>query len=243
MSGAPPAILTYHSLDSSGSVISVSPQTFWRQMEWLARSGTPVVPLSRIRETPGAVALTFDDGFRNFFEEALPVLAEHRFPVTVFVVSSHCGGRNDWAGQSAGIPILELMDWPQLVEAVRHGVDLGGHTATHPRLTEIGDERVREELRVCRSEIEQRAGCRVVHFAYPYGSCDQRVHRLAAEQFDLACGTALDYTGPRSDTFELPRLDAYYLRSLRWFEAMQTAQGRMYLAGRRWLRNVRRVMR
>jgi peptidoglycan/xylan/chitin deacetylase (PgdA/CDA1 family) len=233
------AILTYHSLDTSGSVISVAPATFRRQMEWLARSGMPVVPLARIRQTPGAVALTFDDAFRNFFEVALPILAEHRFPATVFVVSGHCGGRNNWPGQSAGIPIMELMDWSHLREASGHGIDLGGHTASHPRLTELGDARVSEELRVCRCEIEQRAGCEVRHFAYPYGSCDARVRMLAANEYSLACGTALDYAGPRSDDFELPRLDAYYLRSPRWFEGMHTAEGRMYLTARRWLRRVR----
>jgi peptidoglycan/xylan/chitin deacetylase (PgdA/CDA1 family) len=241
MSASPPAILTYHSLDTSGSVISVDPQTFRRQMEWLARSRTPVVPLARIRETPGGVALTFDDGFRNFFDAALPVLAEHRFPATVFVVSGHCGGRNDWPGQSAGIPILDLMDWRQLADAASFGIDLGAHTAGHPRLIDLPDADVRNELRVCRSEIEQRTGRAVPHFAYPYGSCDGRVRRLAAEQYDLACGTALDYAGPRSDAFELPRLDAYYFRSPRWFEAMPTAMGRMYVRGRRWLRNFRQA--
>jgi len=233
------AILTYHSLDKSGSVISVAPEVFRRQMESLARSGTPVVPLALIRETPGAVALTFDDGFRNFFENALPVLAGHRFPATVFVVSGHCGGRNNWPGQSNGIPILELMGWSQLAEAARHSVELGGHTASHPRLTELSDARVREELRVCRSEIEQHAGCAVRHFAYPYGSCDGRVRELVAEQYQLACGTALDYAGGRSDIFELPRLDTYYLRAQRWFGAIHSAEGRLYLTGRRWLRRVR----
>jgi peptidoglycan/xylan/chitin deacetylase (PgdA/CDA1 family) len=239
MRAGSPAILTYHSLDASGSVISITPERFRWQMEWLARSGTPVVPLTRIRETPGAVALTFDDGFRNFFEQALPVLAEYRYPATVFVVSGHCDGRNNWPGQSSGVPMLELMGWSEVAEAASLGIELGGHTVCHPRLTELSEARVREELRACRSEIEQRAGCAVSSFAYPYGSCDTRVRELTAAEYKLACGTGLGYVSAGADRFELPRLDVYYLRSPRWFEAIHSAQGKVYLAGRRWLREAR----
>ncbi len=129
-------ILTYHSLDTSGSILSISPDLFQTQMAWLARSGMPVVSLAEVQATPHAVALTFDDGFRNFFEHALPVLERYRFPATVFVVSGFCGGRNDWPTQprNAGIPILELMDWSEVQQAAQAGISIGCHTVNHPRL-------------------------------------------------------------------------------------------------------------
>ena len=58
------AILTYHSLDDSGSVVSVSPEVFVSQMEWLSARGAPVVPLAEVCRTPGAVALTFETHFQ-----------------------------------------------------------------------------------------------------------------------------------------------------------------------------------
>jgi len=68
-------VLTYHSLDNSGSVISLSPGLFRDQMQQLADAGVPVVPLPMVDSVSGAVAITFDDGYQNFLEHALPVLA------------------------------------------------------------------------------------------------------------------------------------------------------------------------
>ena len=166
------AILTYHSLDDRGSVISVAPELFRRQMEWLAGAGIPVVPLAAIRNTPGAVALTFDDGFVNFFEHALPLLARHRFPATVFVVSGRCGHRNRWDQKMKGIPDLELMGWSELASAAAAGVTVGAHTVTHPFLTALQDADLERELALCRATIEDRMGRPVESFAYPYGDAD-----------------------------------------------------------------------
>src|SRR5689334_22059807 len=116
MKPARSCILTYHSLDRSGSVISIQPEVFSRQMAFLAESGTPVVPVSAVRKTTCAVAITFVDGFRNFYEAAFPVLRRYGFAATVFVVSGYCGKRNDWPTQprNSGIPTLDLMAWNQV---------------------------------------------------------------------------------------------------------------------------------
>src|SRR5271157_5964061 len=126
------AILTYHSLDDSGSVISIQPALFRRHMEFLAESGVPVVPLDQVLGRPGSVAITFDDGFRNFADWALPVLDRHQLPATIFIVSQYCGQMNDWPSQSgAGVPRLPLLSWGELA-ALPALVSVGAHTATHP---------------------------------------------------------------------------------------------------------------
>src|SRR5580693_5435107 len=139
------AILTYHSLDDSGSVISIPPALFRGQMEFLAESGIPVVPLDQVMQRPGSVAITFDDGFRNFADEALPVLERHRFPATVFVVSRYCGGMNNWPSQSAAkVPCLPLLSWAQLRD-FPDLIAVGAHTATHPDLTRLADSECARE--------------------------------------------------------------------------------------------------
>jgi hypothetical protein len=115
-------------------VISVAPDLFRRQMEALAASRVKVVPLEAIFEHPGAVAITFDDGFVNVAEHAAPVLERLALPATVFVVSGYCGKRNNWPTQPAGIPQLPLMDWTAL-RGLPPLFSLGAHTVNHPDLS------------------------------------------------------------------------------------------------------------
>lgn len=234
------AILTYHSLDDSGSVISIGPELFRRQLEFLAGSAIPVVPLAEVRSRQGAVALTFDDGFRNFHEQALPVLTKYRMPAAVFVVSGHVGRRNDWPSQRPSqVPLLELMDWNEVTEIARAGITLGAHTVTHPNLKALPAERVAQELDQCRSAIEDRVGAPVESFAYPYGTSNPAVRRLAAQRFVLACGTHLRFLDPAADPHDLPRIDAFYLRRLSRFQQLFSRQGVRYIARRRFLRDLK----
>ncbi len=240
MSSAESAILTYHSLDESGSVISVSPGLFRRQMESLARRGIPVVPLAGLLRGRGAFAITFDDGFLNFAEHGLPVLARLGFPATVFVVSGHCGGRNDWPSRVRGrVPNLELMGWPELRELPKAGIEVGAHGVRHEDLTRLPADAAEREMDDCRREIEDRLGVQADSFAYPFGSSNPRVRDLARRHFRIACGTELRFTAAGDDPLWLPRIDAYYLRSWDSLEPLATARGRMYIAGRGLLRGVR----
>src|SRR5258708_27258544 len=119
------AILTYHSIDRSGSPIAVSRAVFRRQMAWLAASPVRVVPVAALLADGrggDAVALTFDDGYRNLAAEVAPLLAEHGFPWTVFVVSDHVGGANAWSGGPGGsVPELPLLDLDVLPRLASRG--------------------------------------------------------------------------------------------------------------------------
>jgi peptidoglycan/xylan/chitin deacetylase (PgdA/CDA1 family) len=233
------AILTYHSLDDTGSVISTCPEVFRRQMEKLASSGIPVVPLTRILETPGAVALTFDDAYCNFLEHGVPVLEQHRFPATVFVVSGRCGGLNEWSHPYARTPRLELMSWSELEQLGSSGITLGAHTVSHPNLARLPEEEATREMRDCRRQLEDRTGQVVETLAYPYGISTPAVRQAARREFRVACSTALRYLRPGDDPWNLPRIDAYYLRSRVWFNQLMKPGGRAYILARRWLRELR----
>jgi peptidoglycan/xylan/chitin deacetylase (PgdA/CDA1 family) len=209
-------------------------------MEFLAGSGIPVLPLDQVLQTPGSVALTFDDGFRNFADEALPVLERHQLPATVFVVSRYCGQTNDWPSQSgAQVPRLSLLNWVELA-ALPPLVSVGAHTATHPHLSRLSAEECEREMNECQNEIEQRLGRRARWLAYPYGSNSPLVRSLASRCFELAAGTALGFLSPQANRMELPRIDAYYLRG--WFplERLLTPAGNLYMGLRGLLRQVRR---
>ncbi len=230
------AILTYHSLDDSGSVISVRPELFARQMEALAAS-VRVVGLADLCSTEGpAVALTFDDGFQNFAEVAAPVLVRYGFPATVFLVTNYCDGCNDWAGQWSSVPRLPLMSWSTISELSRAGVEFGAHTATHPDLARLDETAAREEILSSKRRVEDATGKAVVSFAYPYGSMPEAARRIVAENFTAGCSTRLGWVTESSRPEALERLDVYYLSRLYLFRHLFDSPTRWYLAVRAVLR-------
>ena len=232
------AILTYHSLDETGSVISIRPEVFRRQMESLAANSIKVVPLQQIRQHPEAVAITFDDGFANFADQAVPVLRQLNFPATVFVISGYCGQKNNWPTQPPGVPQLPLMGWRALRDLPEQ-ILLGAHTITHSDLRTLSDSEIAREVLESRIEIEQQTGRPVETFAYPYGGVDARAESVIRREFHSGCGTRLDFVHPESDSAVLPRLDAYYLKSTLWFQRPFGISNALYIALRRTLREAR----
>jgi peptidoglycan/xylan/chitin deacetylase (PgdA/CDA1 family) len=232
------AIFTYHSLDESGSPISTRPDDFQRQMEALAAGPAKAVPLPAICEHSEAVAITFDDGFGNFADHAIPILERLSLPATVFVVSGYSGKRNNWPTQPSGYPELPLMSWSVLRD-LPPAILLGAHSITHPDLRALDDRELLHEVRDSRLEIEQKTGRAVSTFAYPYGAVDFRTADLVRREFTVGCGTRLRFAGPDADPALLPRLDTYYLESARWFARPFSARTRVYIGFRRLLREAR----
>lgn len=238
------AILTYHSIDRTGSVISTDPETFRRHVAWLASGAVRVVPLDRMAEVgddESAVAITFDDGFRNFGEIALPLLADHALPATVFVVTDAVAGTNRWGGRSAaGIPDLPLMGWDELARAREQGIALGAHTRTHPHLTAAGEQQLEDEIAGSHATLAARTGEAPSSFAYPYGDCDERVASATGRHFARACTTELRVLAAGDDPMLLPRLDAYYFRAPGALERWGSARQRCVIAARAMGRRLRR---
>jgi len=113
------------------------------------------------------VGLTFDDGYRNNVEYALPVLKKQGFTATCYGVSSMMGATNSWdAGLVAEKPLMALSDWHTWRDA---GMDVGSHTRTHAKLTELTPNEARMQIADSKRELEQALGCEVQHFCYPYG--------------------------------------------------------------------------
>jgi len=232
-------ILTYHSLDLSGSPVSLTPETFEQHMRWLAENRIPVVPLTEIVNSPGAVALTFDDGFRSFRRSALPVLQELDLPATVFVVTGYCGRTNRWPSQPESIPTLDLLAWSEIEELVRQGVEFGAHTVTHPDLTALEPQSAAREIRQSRVDLEDHTGRPARAFAWPYGLSTPSLRAMAKEEFPVVCGTDLRFLEGTYDDADLPRIDAFYWAHPFWFQRQGSPIGRTYTGVRRLIRKGR----
>ena len=196
------AILTYHALDASGSVISLRPEIFRQHIRSLVEQKIAVVSLDDILhprpggETQLAVVLTFDDGFANFFHEVYPLLHENHFPATVFLVSGYCGRTNDWPSQRPGLGGRALLVWSDIEELSRQGIEFGAHSVTHPDLTQLPPAAAREEILSSRKQIEDRLGRPVKAFAYPYGAESKPLRELVAEHFNRAVRPGSDISAP-----------------------------------------------
>lgn len=239
------AILTYHSIDDSGSPISVPASVFAEHAAWL-RSGqvrvTSIPDLLALPPATDAVAVTFDDGFCNFAVEAAPRL--HGLPVTLFVVTDHVGRTNQWRGRRQhGIPTLPLLDWPALRRLAESGVILGAHSHTHPDLTTLSAEAVADEVTGCADRLLSETGNAPDVFAYPYGSVSPSTTSAVAARFMWACTTEFRSLRARERHAELPRLDMYYFRQPGRLASWGTPGFHAYLNARRLLRGARRVAR
>ena len=239
------AILTYHSLDASGAVVSLRPEIFRQHIRSLLVQGIAVVSLEdilgprRSEETQPAVALTFDDGFADFSPQAFPWLLQYAFPATVFLVSGYCGKTNDWPSQPPGLGGRALLGWSEIEELSRQGIEFGAHSVTHPDLTRLPLAAAREEILSSRKQIEDRVGRPVKAFAYPYGAESRPLRELVAEHFNRGCSTRLGYLRPDSPRESLERIDVYYLRNRFWFRRLFGASTTRYLKVRAALRSLR----
>ncbi len=208
------AILTYHSIDTSGSPISCHPDVFAHQVKWFASSRvrvTTVDELTRLPATTDAVALTFDDGFVNFRDVAVPRLLDHGFPVTLFVVAGLAGRTNSWDdGPHRATPSLPLLDWSALARLQEQGVTLGAHSQTHRRVTRLPAAAVEDEVRGCADRIEAEVGVRPSVFAYPYGHWDAQSAAMVARTYRWGCTTDFRLLAPTDEPSTLPRLDMWY---------------------------------
>lgn len=163
----------------------VSPASFARQMGLLRLLGyrglsmRELEPYLKGEKRGKVVGLTFDDGYRNNLQHALPVLRRHGFTATCYAVSTLFGGRNRWdEGLMAQTPLMSCEEWLAWRDA---DMDVGSHTRTHARLPDMPPEVAREEIAGSRRELEQALGCEVRHFCYPYGQFGPEHAELARE--------------------------------------------------------------
>jgi len=240
------AILTYHSLDDSGSAISVPVARFRRQMAWLASQGVQVVSLDELHALPEparAVALTFDDGIANVLTEAAPILETMGWPATVFAVTQRVGLENDWCGSSLHrVPVLPLLGWKELGSLTTRGWTIGSHSRYHAKLPDCSDTQLDEELQGAADDVESALGMRPRWFAYPYGALDDRVAIRAAATYAGACTTDLRPLGTQEDPVRLPRIDAWYLKGPLRRAGWGTPAFRTILHCRRGIRTLREVL-
>jgi peptidoglycan/xylan/chitin deacetylase (PgdA/CDA1 family) len=182
-------VLCYHSIHPTWEdPLAVTPEMFAEHCAWLARHRA-VLPLDEIveleaagRPRRGVVALTFDDGFADFAEGALPPLLRHRLPTTMFVVAGTLdegAGGATWLRPQPATPPATLTS-AQVLELRELGVRFGSHSWAHRDLRELSEDECVRDLRDSRERLEDLLHEEVPLLAYPYGFHAPHVRSAAA---------------------------------------------------------------
>jgi peptidoglycan/xylan/chitin deacetylase (PgdA/CDA1 family) len=167
-------ILMYHSVSEAARSTrhayfhtNTSPKAFEEQLKFLYERQYQVRNLGDAMGAAlnprRATVITFDDGFRDFYTHAFPLLSRYRYTATVFLPTAYIG---DWAHRSFNG--TECMTWSQVRELQEAGIQFGSHTVTHPQLRALSTKDVEGEIRRSKETIEDKLGCPIRSFAYPY---------------------------------------------------------------------------
>jgi peptidoglycan/xylan/chitin deacetylase (PgdA/CDA1 family) len=234
-------VLTWHSISEGEGPLRTPPAALEAQLDGLAAAGYEAISLSHLVEDleRGAelgarrFALSFDDGYRDFAQAALPILERRGLPSALFVSAGA-----DRVRLPGGLP-LPLLALEELPGLAARGVEIGAHAVSHRDLTGLGAEELERELAACAAALRERLGPAPRHFAYPYGRHDRRVRAAAARHFRAAFTTRLARVAPGVDRYAIPRVDAFYLRSPLLRRALASGRPDAVLALRGWLRRLR----
>lgn len=188
MTEAPVPILMYHAVATAPNdatrELSVAPEAFTEQMAMIGDLGLTPVSTAELAASwrsggplpPRPVLITFDDGYEGVHRHALPVLAKHGFAATLFVSTGWIKGAHDTGGG-----LDTMLDWDQVRELAATGVEIGGHSHTHPQLDQLEDDRLRYELIHSKEIVSDELGTVPASFAYPYGYSSRRVREAVRE--------------------------------------------------------------
>lgn len=212
-------ILMYHSISDHASPkfkqFTVSPQLFAEHMAYLHQHMyTPITitqfaaalsqNCSKLPRRP--VVITFDDGFADFYTEALPVLRRYGFPATLYVTTAFINGTSQWL-QHEGEMDRPMLTWDQLSEISASGIECGGHSHSHAQLDTITQAEAYDEIVQSKRLLEHHLGQDVSSFAYPFGYYTASIRRQVQEAgYTSACAVKHAMSSEVTNPFALARL-------------------------------------
>lgn len=202
-------IIMYHSVTPQATRenrISITVKAFERQMRFLKEHNYNVVTLETARDfiknknkiPARTVAITFDDGYKDNYTYAFPILKKYNFPATIFIIINE-------VGRLAG----DRLSWNQIRAMQDSGlISIGSHTFNHPILTEVNSsQQLKNEIFDSKTALEERLGRKITIFSYPSGRFNAKVRQLVIEAgYQMAVATNPGNKYPNDDIFALKRL-------------------------------------
>ncbi len=212
-------ILMYHSISSHASPrfrpCIVSPEMFEEHLSYLDQCHYTSVTVTQFVQAMARggdglpdrpVVLTFDDGYADFYTQALPALQRHGFTATLYLATAFVGGTSRWL-QHMGEGTRPMLTWDQLAEISASRIECGAHTHTHRPLDMLPPAIVRDEIVHSKELLEEHLGQQVSSFAYPSGHYSARVRQIVrAAGYASACAIKGTLSSLHDDPYALARL-------------------------------------
>lgn len=198
-------ILMYHYIrdytdqsDPTGIKLSVSPTSFNNQMKWLKDNNYQSVNPDYL-DKPYAISnkpvvLTFDDGYRDIYENAYPILKKYNFTGMFYIITNVVGSP-------------AYMTWDMIKEMKNNGMNFGSHTVTHPDLSKATNQQIDFQLSTSTEKLKSELGTDITDFCYPSGKYnDYTIAKLKELGYKTAMTTHTGIAKKDSNLFELPRI-------------------------------------
>ena len=225
-------ILMYHSISDEKETshpyyhVNTSPAVFYAHMLYLHENNYSVITLQDLeksfdtRDSSKYVVITFDDGFRDFFTNAFPILRKYNFTATVFLPSAFISNHHKKLKEK------EHLSWHEVRELSAAGISFGSHTENHPQLSELSDTEVEHEIQHSKENIEESLGSAIDTFSYPYKFPDENkrfkiILRDLLNKYGYKYGvsTRIGTTSKKDDAYFMKRLPINSADDMSFFQA------------------------
>lgn len=199
-------VLVYHSIGkidrrSDPYKISLDPLLFGKQIEFL----------THFKERN--LTLTFDDGFKNFFENAFSFVLRYNIRTVLFVTTDFIDGKMSFNAFFENNIDIQPLNWQQIREISDNGIEIGSHTLSHPNLTNLDRRAAEKEISDSKKKIEDMIGKKVRYFAYPFGSrqaFSDPVKQIVRDSgYERAYTNIMGFNDADTDPYELRRIRIY----------------------------------
>ena len=255
-------ILLYHSVADEATEEympwAVSPTRFAEHMAFLSEEHYSPLTVGQFvalksnnhKLPPKPVIISFDDGFADFYDFAHPILQQHGFPATLYIVTNCVGKSSRWLAPE-GEGLRPMMTWAQIQELPACDIEIGAHSLNHPQLDTLPLDQARTEIFESKAALEDHLGQPITTFAYPHGYYSQAVRQLVQDAgYISACAVKHAMSSTDDDTFALARMFVYRQTTVADLGQILAGKG-MRIAPQqeqfktkawRWVRRIRRLV-